>query len=281
MIKVRIDKCEEAGYWYEKMIGYSVLVEQYRDLDKYWLLFGSGNLVIAKSCCTVIGAISDPHPEPKVINVSNETAEKVREIFEVNQLKPAMPEPVLIARAGEFVKLVSSNIVHVIDSNKPYKLIGDYYEFGDVVLEFGGRYTYSFIKQNNMKFEKVSPKEEVKESEPVPFDLELWKSGKYDVVTRGGNPVRILCTDRIEEGYPIFGFCLEKGVEWGAAYTLGGIERSDSKRDLFLAPKTNKVWVNVYHDNLSHPTFEEAKHNIRYSTECNYIETVQITKPMN
>ena len=37
----------------------------------------------------------------------------------------------------------------------------------------------------------------------IPFNLSEYKKGGYEVETREGKSVRILCTDRIEDYYPL------------------------------------------------------------------------------
>lgn len=66
------------------------------------------------------------------------------------------PEPKLIAKKGEFVKLVSSTCENLIIYNTPYELMADYFENGSVPLGMNGWYSSDYIKNHNMKFEKCS-----------------------------------------------------------------------------------------------------------------------------
>lgn len=116
---------------------------------------------------------------------------------------------------------------------------------------------------------------------------EYLKNPTRPLVTRDGNSVRIICTDRNNKKYPIVALAQIFGVEEMCSYTEDGIYLSGtpSSRDLFFAPvpKTKKVgWMNVckYGDDkhfslvggVIHPTREEAlKCKSEYS-----VDTIQI-----
>lgn len=102
---------------------------------------------------------------------------------------------------------------------------------------------------------------------------EYLKNPTRPIVTRDGNSVRIICTDRNNKKYPIVALAQIYGVEEICSYTEDGMYLSDkqSSRDLFFAPepKTKKVgWMNVckYGDDkhfslvggVIHPTREQA-----------------------
>lgn len=102
---------------------------------------------------------------------------------------------------------------------------------------------------------------------------EYLKNPTRPIVTRDGNSVRIICTDRNNKKYPIVALAQIYGVEEMYSYTEDGIYLSGtpSSRDLFFAPepKTKKVgWMNVnkYGDDkhfslvggVIHPTREQA-----------------------
>ena len=85
-----------------------------------------------------------------------------------------------------------------------------------------------------------------------PFSLEEYlKNPSMKVITRNGRKVRIICTDRRSETYPIVSLIeTEYGEEtcWHAKngeYVLHGLE---SNNDLFFAPEKHEGWVNVYRD---------------------------------
>ena len=68
------------------------------------------------------------------------------------------------------------------------------------------------------------------------------------VVTRDGNPVRILCTD-VKDKYPIVGVAdLGDNREDTYTFTKDGayIEGCEDERDLFFAPEKKVAWANLY-----------------------------------
>lgn len=118
---------------------------------------------------------------------------------------------------------------------------------------------------------------------------EYLKNPTRPIVTREGNSVRIICTDRDDEDNPIIALVRHEGVEVVMAFSKNGeyfcMNESPDPCDLFFAPepKTKKVgWMNVckYGDNkhfalvggVIHPTREQAL------TECPeyVVDTIQI-----
>ena len=81
----------------------------------------------------------------------------------------------------------------------------------------------------------------------IEFDLELYNSGEYDVVTRSGLPVKIAGANKEASKY-----CQLLGWDKGAAFSwsINGKFRDEyeSDLDLFLIPKKKiiKGWANVY-----------------------------------
>ena len=82
------------------------------------------------------------------------------------------------------------------------------------------------------------------------FSLEEYlKNPSMKVITRNGRKVRIICTDRRSETYPIVSLIeTEYGEEtcWHAKngeYVLHGLE---SNNDLFFAPEKHEGWLNIY-----------------------------------
>lgn len=116
---------------------------------------------------------------------------------------------------------------------------------------------------------------------------EYLKNPTKPIVTRDGDIVRIVCTDRDYKEYPIVALVRICGMERMCGYTEDGMYLSDrqSSRDLFFAPepKTKKVgWMNVCKyggdkqftlvGNVIFPTREEAlKCKSEYS-----VDTIQI-----
>lgn len=82
------------------------------------------------------------------------------------------------------------------------------------------------------------------------FDLqEYLKNPEKKIVTRKGKSVRIICTNRLDDRYPVVALVEshdEIGTEAVMTFTPEGRQRSksDSDVDLFFAPKEG--WVNIY-----------------------------------
>jgi len=128
-------------------------------------------------------------------------------------------------------------------------------------------------------YETANPKQPIeqrKEDNRISFDIELWKSGKYDIVTSKNYPFRLLCTDRNYEDLPIFGFATIEGEEVGCGYTWCGKGRKD--HDLFLTPKKVSVWVNRF-ESKGYLSKEDAlRQNSALSLNLKYIETIEVIK---
>lgn len=83
------------------------------------------------------------------------------------------------------------------------------------------------------------------------FDLqEYLKNPDKKIITRDGRSVRIICTDRKSDNFPIVG--LVKGIQQEniGGYTKDG-EYShgiESSCDLFFAPEKIIGWINLYKD---------------------------------
>lgn len=83
-----------------------------------------------------------------------------------------------------------------------------------------------------------------------PFNLEEAKAGK-PVCTTNGLPARILCFDKAKGDYPIVALIQDTaGKEFAESYTSAGKYYYDGRiseeRDLFMAPTSKTVWVNLY-----------------------------------
>ena len=84
-----------------------------------------------------------------------------------------------------------------------------------------------------------------------PFNLEEYlKDPSRKIVTRGGRPVRIVCTDFGNEFYPIIGELQDEKYPTPKSFTDKGkffteINRED-ELDLFFASEKHEGWVNVY-----------------------------------
>lgn len=85
------------------------------------------------------------------------------------------------------------------------------------------------------------------------FDLEKYlKNPSRKVVTRDGNSVRIICTNRLDELYPIIALVNYDDSEKCYGYTACGKininQDIDCDLDLFFVPEKKEKWVNVYED---------------------------------
>jgi len=96
-----------------------------------------------------------------------------------------------------------------------------------------------------------------------PFNLELAKAGE-PVITRGGESVRIVCTD-MKGNYNVVALKTEgRTVETVCLYTETGSYFSNDKNghpdDLFMASVIKEAWLNIYPDFMvnAHPTREDA-----------------------
>ena len=82
------------------------------------------------------------------------------------------------------------------------------------------------------------------------FNLEeYFENPKRKVITGDGRNVRIICTDRRKDDYPIIALCsMDNGSENCYAYHPNGKMHLnvDSCMDLFFAPEKHEGWVNLY-----------------------------------
>ena len=97
----------------------------------------------------------------------------------------------------------------------------------------------------------------------------------WKVVTREGEPVRILCTDLADDDYPVAAATKNWHVD---KYTAAGLFQAanETKYDLFFAPERqqHEGWVNVMRNVLSNKGYlitvygseEEAKSHAKDST---------------
>lgn len=123
------------------------------------------------------------------------------------------------------------------------------------------------------------------------FDLEKYlKNPSRKVVTRDGNSVRIICTNRLDELYPIIALVNYDGVEKCYSYTARGKininQDIDCDLDLLFAPVKKSGWTNVYKytfggthlGEVIYNSKEEAENNAKvYETDINtYITTIKI-----
>ena len=84
-----------------------------------------------------------------------------------------------------------------------------------------------------------------------PFNLEEYLTNpSKKVVTREGKPVRIICTNRLDEKYPVIALVNNENSEICCSYTTFGklyIDKNkDCELDLFFAPDKKSGWINLY-----------------------------------
>ena len=123
------------------------------------------------------------------------------------------------------------------------------------------------------------------------FSLEKYlENPNRKVVTREGRSVRIVCTNRLGENYPVIALVNYDGVEKCYSYTtfgkFDGYKNHDCELDLFFAPEKKSGWTNVYKytfggthlGEVIYNSKEEAENNAKvYETDINtYITTIKI-----
>ena len=81
-----------------------------------------------------------------------------------------------------------------------------------------------------------------------PFNIkEHLEHPEWEVVTREGRPVRILCTDLDDNDYPVAAVVGNFHVD---KYTAEGLFQAgkETKYDLFFASEKHEGWVNIIRD---------------------------------
>ena len=117
------------------------------------------------------------------------------------------------------------------------------------------------------------------------FNLdEYLKNPNKKVITRDGRSVRIICTNRLDENYPVIALVKNEDYEMCYNYTIFGELYTDKNRDceldLFFVTEKKEGWINLFKINSAmttgeiYNTEEEAKSAIAKSLV--YISTVKI-----
>ena len=90
-----------------------------------------------------------------------------------------------------------------------------------------------------------------------PFSLEEYlKNSDRQVVTRDGRSVRIICTNRLDENYPVIALVNDEYTEKCYSYSeFGKFKNRDCELDLLFAPEKKSGWINVYRGNGGYNTF--------------------------
>ena len=81
------------------------------------------------------------------------------------------------------------------------------------------------------------------------FSLEKYlENPNRKVVTRDGRSVRIICTNRLDENYPVIALVNDEYTEKCYSYSEFGkdIVNTDCELDLFFAPEKKSAWINLY-----------------------------------
>ena len=105
------------------------------------------------------------------------------------------------------------------------------------------------------------------------------------VVTRDGRSVRIVCTNRLDENYPVIALVNNEDSERCNSYTtfgkFDGYQNQDCELDLFFVPEKKIGWINLYKMNSiispgprAYDTKEEAESAA--GDKSYYISTIKI-----
>ena len=118
------------------------------------------------------------------------------------------------------------------------------------------------------------------------FNLEEYlKNPTKKVITRDGNSVRIICTKKLDNNYPVVALVSDGDCEKCYSYTTFGklyINQSICcELDLFFAPVKKEGWINLYKINSiispgprAYDTKEEAESAA--GDKSYYISTIKI-----
>lgn len=118
------------------------------------------------------------------------------------------------------------------------------------------------------------------------FNLdEYLKNPSRKVVTRDGRSARIICTNRLDETYPVIALVNNEDSEICYSYSVFGNVYQDaniySELDLLFAPEKKSAWINLYKMNSiispgprAYDTKEEAESAA--GDKSYYISTIKI-----
>ena len=92
------------------------------------------------------------------------------------------------------------------------------------------------------------------------FSLEKYlENPNRKVVTRDGRSARIICTNRLDENYPVIALVNNEDSERCHSYTTSGepykYQNRDCELDLFFAPEKKEGWIKVYYGQSRCNTF--------------------------
>lgn len=83
------------------------------------------------------------------------------------------------------------------------------------------------------------------------FNLEKYlENPSRKVITRDGRSARIICTNRLDENYPVIALVRNEDYEMCYSYTTFGKlytnQSINRELDLFFAPEKKSAWINLY-----------------------------------
>ena len=92
------------------------------------------------------------------------------------------------------------------------------------------------------------------------FNLEKYlENPSRNLVTRDGRSARIICTNRLDETYPVIALVKNEYTEKCYSYSVFGKvyqdTNIDSELDLFFAPEKKSGWIKVYYGKSRCNTF--------------------------
>ena len=252
LIKVRIDKCSNNMFWYLNQVGKEFNVTDnhfttgwYRcTFDKYGIL---------KCDCTVIEEPKEESPEPK---------------------KFVLPEKWCVKHFDEALEWIQNNAE--IGGKRICK--SSYYMFPNNELNSNFSYSHpdGYVEITKDQFFKyVLNKNE--SPERIQFNIEAYNTGKFDVVTRDGESVRIIAIEN-ELKQPVIGIHNGDVNVWGINGNYSPHISNKYKFDLLLTPKTETVWENHYKTTFK--TKEEAMFQSTKEDIYDFIETKEIKRPI-
>ena len=123
------------------------------------------------------------------------------------------------------------------------------------------------------------------------FNLEEYLTNpNKKVITRSGKSTRIICTNKLDNNYPVVALVRDGDCEKCYSYTQSGklytYQTRDGEFDLFFAPEKKEGWTNVYKytfggthlGEIIYNSKEKAENNAKvYETDIDtYITTIKI-----
>lgn len=119
------------------------------------------------------------------------------------------------------------------------------------------------------------------------FNLdEYLKNPNRKIITRDGKSVRIVCTNKLDNNYPVVALIHDGDCEKCYSYTTFGklytYQNRDYELDLFFVTEKHEGWINIYLDTDDSSYVETCIYKSKEEAEENgkkwrcYITTVKI-----